>query len=301
MFDLYPAYEARFAQVQLVCFMLAMGATLAPTDFVAVFRRPRSFVAGVLMQLLVLPWLAVAIDAVGRLDEGIAVGLVLVAAMPGGAMSKLFSYLGRGNAALSISLTAFTTLASLVTVPVLLQLLVARYIDPDFAMPVGAVLADLGLFLLSPLAVGMAVGRRWPARRQAVARWCVRVGLVVVALMIVGSIGSGRIRAEAYGWGPPLAIIAFCVLGQQLSMLPFYVLPWPRADRMAVGIEVTMRNMNLALLLKARLFPGADPVANGVLFVVLFYAAAAMAAGLPLALNHRRLARREAARAAEAV
>lgn len=296
MFNYYPAHEHHFAQAQLICFMLAMGATLAVSDFVAVARRPRSFLAAVLVQILVLPWLAVLIDTAGRLHEGVAVGLVLVAAMPGGALSKLFSLLGRGNAALSISLTAFSTLACLVTVPVLMQLLVARYIEPDFAMPVGPVLLDLALCLLLPLVVGMVIGRTWPRRRHAIARWSVRVGLVVVVLMIAGSLGSGRIRPGAYGWGAPIAIIVFCIAGQQTAMLPFYLFRWPRTDRMAVGIEVTMRNMNLALLLKARLFPD-GPVADGVLFVVLFYAAVAMVAGLPLALNHRRLSRREGAAA----
>jgi bile acid:Na+ symporter, BASS family len=248
----------------------------------------------VFVQLLVLPWIAVLIDGVGQLDEGIAVGLVLVAAMPGGALSKLFSYLGKGNAALSISLTAFTTLATLVTVPALLQMLVSHYIDEDFAMPVGHVFVDLFLFLLLPLAVGMVVGRVWHERRLAIARWSVRVGLVVVAIMVVGSLGSGRIEPRRYGWGPPLAIVVFCVACQQVTMLPFYIGRWPRADRMAAGIEVTMRNMNLALLLASRLFPEKNPLGSGVLFVVLFYAATAMVAGVPLVLNHRRQARREA-------
>jgi bile acid:Na+ symporter, BASS family len=294
MIEHYADYELHLARIQLVCFMMAMGMTLAVRDFVAVARQPRSFVAGILVQLFVLPWLAVAMDLSMRLPDGIAVGLVLVAAMPGGALSKLFSYIGRGNAALSISLTAFTTLASVLSVPVLLQLLVARYIREDFAMPVADILVfDLSLCLLLPLLAGMVVGRTWPQQGTATARWCVHIGLVVVALMIAGSLGSGRIQPGAYGWTVPLAIILFCLLGQQLSMLPFYVLRWPRADRMAVGIEVTMRNMNLALLLKARLFPEADAIGNGVLFVVLFYAAAAMGAGLPLALNHRRLSQRE--------
>jgi bile acid:Na+ symporter, BASS family len=294
MFDQYPAYEPHFAQVQLVCFMLAMGTTLSLSDFALVFRQPKSFVAALLMQLLVIPWVAVLIDVVGGLDEGIAVGLVLVAAMPGGAMSKLFSYLGRGNAALSISLTAFTTLASLVTVPAMLQLLVSRYIQENFEMPVGRIFLDLVLFLLLPLVLGMVAARVWPAWRRVIARWSVRVGLVVVVVMVAGSLGSGRIRPGEYGWGPPIAIILFCLIGQQVGMLPFYIFGLPRSDRMAAGIEVTMRNMNLALLLTSRLFPGTDALGSGVLFVVLFYAATAMVAGVPLVLNHRWLWRRDA-------
>ena len=94
--------------------------------------------------------------------------------------------------------------------------------------------------------------------------------------------------------GPlPLTIILFCVLAQQLSMLPFRILDWPRPDCLAVGIEVTMRNINLALLLIPTLVSRQlqdeqlKRLADGVLFVVLFYAAAAMGAGLPLAVRHR--------------
>ena len=102
-----------------------------------------------------------------------------------------------------------------------------------------------------------------------------------------------------YGIGLPLAIILFCLLGQQLNMLPFRIFGWPIPDRLAVGIEVTMRNMNLALLINAKLFPAeTSDLGKGVLFVVLFYAAAAMGAGLPLALNHRRLVKKAEAKAA---
>ena len=295
MFDFYPAYEYHFAQVQLVCFMLAMGANLSLGDFGLVLRQPRSAIAGLVMHLLVIPWLAVLIDVVMELPEGVAVGLILTAAMPGGAMSKLFSYLGRGNAALSITLTVLSTMATLVTVPLMLQLLAGPYLPADFTMPVGQVIFDMTLCMLLPLAAGMVIHRRLPEQRAAIARWCVRVGLVVVAAMIVCSFGSGRIRPGMFGWAVPVAIIVFCIAGQQLAMLPFYIFRWPRADRMAVGIEVTMRNMNLALLLTASLFPQDNALGGGVLFVVLFYAGAAMGAGLPLALNHRRMSRKEAA------
>src|SRR5262249_13860637 len=151
-----------------------------------------------------------------------------------------------------------------------------EYVADNFAMPVGQIMADMALFLLAPLVAGMVVAHHEPPWRQTFARWCIRVGFVFVVVMVVGSVGSGRIHPGEYGWRTPLAIIAFCLLAQQISMLPFRILGWPRADCMSVGAEVTMRNLNLALLIKARLFPaatkGADPIADGVLFVILFWA-----------------------------
>ncbi len=294
MFDWYPPNEYHFARAQLILFTLGMGLTLSLIDFVEIVRRPRSFFAGLAGHLFVLPLVAVIINALCKFEPGIAIGFILVAAMPGGAMSKFFAYLGRGNMALSISLTGVSTLLTLVTVPAMLQLLATEHIPAGFAMPVMDVVADVAIFLLLPVLVGLTLRRMFPAKHLLLSKICIRIGFVVVLVMIVGSLGSGRIRPLEYGLGIPLAIILFCVLGQQINMLPFRLLGWPRADRLAVGIEVTMRNINLALLINARLFPAeSGDLGKGVLFVSLFYAAAAMGAGLPLALNHRRMSKSE--------
>ncbi len=293
MFEHYPEYEETCARWQLVCFMLGMGANLLLADFVRVVRHPRSFLFGIVGQVLVIPFLALALSRVLDLEPPITLGLILVAAMPGGTISKVFTYLGRGNASLSISLSAVTTLATIVTVPLTVRVLAAEQVPDLPDMPRGKIVSDVLLFLLAPLAAGMLVRRFWPRHHHAFARWCVRVGFVAVAIMVLGSLGSGRIRPGQHGFVVPLAIVLFCLLGQQINMLPFYVLRLPRADRLAVGIEVTMRNTNLALLLNASLFGSRVELSGGVLFVVLFYAGAALLAGALLALNHRRLWRRE--------
>jgi BASS family bile acid:Na+ symporter len=303
MFELYPKYEELLARLQLTFFMVGMGATLVPAQFLEVFKRPRSLIVSALGQLVVIPFLAYGLAQILDLEAGIALGLILVAAMPGGTLSKVFTFVGRGNVALSITLSVVTTLAAIITVPLLLRLLASEYIPPDFDMPILGIIHELALFLLLPLGVGMVLGRAWPKFAKVLARWCVRIGFVVVVIMVVGSLGSGRIRPAEYGLRVPLVIILFCLLGQQVNMLPFRIFPWPRQDRLAAGIEVTMRNMNLALLLLEVLFPPSNPslkpLGDAVLFVVLFYAAVAMGAGLPLALNHRRMWRREVATANE--
>jgi bile acid:Na+ symporter, BASS family len=292
MFDHYADYEYHLAQVQLVLFMLGMGATLSPGDFAAVARKPRSLIVGATCQFVLTPFLAVLLNRWWDLEPGVAVGLILVSAMPGGQMSKLFTYLACGNVALSITLTGLGTLASLVTVPLMLDLLAEDYLrGSHFEMPALAIVRDVACYLLLPLLGGMAFGRLWPQSRLRFSRICIRVGLVFVAIMVVGSVLSGRVQPAAYSWKVPVAILVFCVGAMQLSMLPFRVFGWSKADAVAVGIEVTMRNINLALLLKALLFPAADAVGNAVLFVVLYYGGTAMVAGLPLALRYRRKVR----------
>ena len=291
MFDRFEDYEFLVASSQLVLFMTGMGATLRLADFARLVREPRSLLTAVACQYVLAPLLAVGLNHLFGLPPGVAIGLVLIAALPGGAMAKFFTYLGRGNLALSVTLTAGSTLAALVTVPLLLRLLTVDYIPENLALPVGQIIIAVALFMLAPLALGMLVGGRWPGYRQGISRWCFRFGLLLVIVMIVGSTGAGRINGWEYGWQGPLAIVLFCLLNQQLSLLPFRVMRWPSQDGLAVGIEVTMRNVNLGLLLKASLFPATDhtirAISDGVLFVLLYYAVVGMCAGAPLALRYR--------------
>jgi bile acid:Na+ symporter, BASS family len=302
MFDFYPLYEEHFAQVQLSLFMMGMGATLAVGDFAKVLRRPRALGVVLAFQILVSPLIALAVIRLFGLAGGIAVGLILTAAMPGGATAKAFVVLGRGSAPLAISLTVVSTLAAIVTVPITLQLLARDFIPASFEMPTARIVRDVACFVLAPLAVGMALGARVPMRRLVLSRWLIRIGFLVVFAMIVCALGSQRIKPGDRGMIVPIAIVVFAVLCQQIVMLPFRILGWPRAETVTAGMEITMRNMNLALLLKASLFPdrGPDELAafgTEVMFVVLFYAGAAFFIGLPLALNFLRMARRDERRA----
>src|SRR4051794_15769503 len=97
MFDAYPQYEYLLAQVQLVCFMLALGADVRAADFVRIVRRPKFFIVGAACQFLLTPLLAVLVNHWAAMPPGIAVGLILISAMPGGQLSKLFTVFGHGN------------------------------------------------------------------------------------------------------------------------------------------------------------------------------------------------------------
>jgi BASS family bile acid:Na+ symporter len=263
--------ERTIVILQLTCVMAAMGAKLRPLDFAAVFSRPKSLSWGILCQFVVSPLLAFAAVKVGITDPNMALGLILVSAMPGGPMSTLFTHLGRGNAALAVSLTGVTTILSVVTLPITLPLL-AGVSAKGFEVPAGVILQETILFLFLPLGVGALIGRFRPDAAPFVARWGVRIGTTLLICYVIASLGSGRIRPGAFGWTPAITIIVFCLICMQVAMLPFRLFGWPPRDRLAVGIEMTVRDVNLALLLKTRLettIPDdgrGDPMLYGILF-----------------------------------
>ncbi len=283
MFEFYVEHEYAFAAAQLALAMLGMGATLAPRDFAEIARDPKGFGVGIVLQVLGVPVLAWVFLGVFQLDLGVAIGLALCSAIPGGTVSNIFTYLARGHTALSIVLTSVATLGCLVTAPIVLSLLIEQHMPPDFVMPVGQIAVEITLYLLLPLVVGMAALRFAPRFAPTVANWGVRGSLFVILLIVIGAAGAGRLDLEVFGPANVQWVLGFVLL---LTVAGLFVpllarLSWP--DVAAIGIEVSVRNTNLGLLIKASLFPAivgvADPVGDKVFFTVLLYGAVQLMIG----------------------
>jgi BASS family bile acid:Na+ symporter len=232
---------------------------------------------------------------VGRLlapHTGIAVGLVLIAALPGGVMSNLLVYLARASLALSVALTATMTIGCLVTTPLLLRLFAGTYLPPAFVMPAGRIAFEMLVFLLVPLAIGTAVAVTLPRRREAFAQWTIRGSLVMLTVIIVGASGAGRIDPTAYGLAGYAALVVFTGVILATALLGSRAAGLSSPDRLAIGIEVGIRNINLGLLLKASIFPAVpgvpDPLGDAVLFALLMYGGIGTTAAVVLTVLHRR-------------
>jgi BASS family bile acid:Na+ symporter len=284
MFDLYIRYEYWFAAIQLGLAMLGMGATLQFRDFAAVFLRPRALLTGLLVQLGLVPLIVWAVIAAFSPLAGLAIGLALCAAIPGGTMSNVFTFLARGNSALSIALTAVTTLACLVTTPLILGWLIAEHMPASFVMPTGQIALEITLILLLPLAAGMVVLQWQPKHAALFSRRCIKTSIFIIVLIVIGASGSGRIDIDKFG---PENMQVMLLLVLALSILSWFaprLLGLNRVDSTAINIEATVRNGNLGLLIKASLFPAAvgvaDPIGDMVLFTVLLYGGLAIPAGV---------------------
>lgn len=295
MFENYDQYEYFVAAAQLIFFTLGMGATLKSSDFAAIARDPRGMAHGLVAQWLIVPLVAAAFIRGFSLPEGVAAGVVLIAAMPGGSISNVVTYFAKGNVALSIALTASCTLASVVTIPLVVRILGAGLLPSEFQMPAGQIVSEVVGYLFVPLAIGMTIARFSPALGERLAPWFIRIGIVFLVAMIVGSLAGGRIDVASLGWGPPLTLILFTIVAHQAAMAPGRLLGYPSVDNIAVGIEANVRNINLALLLKATMFPASSKsaeISGDALYAILFYGATSLVICGPMITVHRMRARR---------
>jgi len=295
MVTLYIEYEYWFAAAQLILAMLGMGATLRPTDFLAVARSPKAVAIGTGIQIILVPAVAYAFIQFSGAGAGIAVGIALIAAVPGGTISNVFTHLARGNTPLSISITTLTTLACLVTTPIIMGLLITEYMPANFTMPRARIAQEITLCLLLPLLSGMLFLKLLPAAAQHFSNLCVRASLLVIALIAAGSLGSGRLDISAFGLGNVALIVLFMLTLVTLGAWLPKLLGLARADITAIEMEVVIRSINLGLMLKVSLFPAVagqvDPIGDAVLFSLLLFGGLLLLVGIPLVgLRRRQLA-----------
>ncbi len=275
MGELYIQYEYWFAATQLALAMFGMGATLTIADFKDVLREPRAVLFGTGIQLLLVPAAAYVFIHTSGVLGGVAIGIALMAAIPGGTTSNIFTFLSRGNSPLSICITGITTLACLVTTPLILSLLINQYLPAEFTMPVGQVISDIALILLLPLVLGMQLLKHIPRLAPNVSKWAIRASLFIILLIVIGSSSAGRLDLEAFGTGNLIHVIIFmsiiAVLGRVVPML----LGLARADCIAIEMEAIVRNANLGVMIKASMFPivarGDNGIGDMVLLTVLLY------------------------------
>jgi BASS family bile acid:Na+ symporter len=292
MGEIYIAYEYWFAAFQLVFAMLGMGATLTITDFTDVMKAPKSVTIGTTMQLLLVPLVAYLFIRVAGVIGGVAVGMALIAAIPGGTTSNIFTYMAKGNSPLSISITAITTLACLVTTPFILKILITEYLPTDFSMPTAQIVNDIALTLLLPLVIGMVVLRVLPTQAASISKWCIRASLFGLVMIVVGSSSAGRLDVDAFGVDNILMVIAFVItLTLAGWVLPkIFVLVKP--DITAIQMEIVVRNVNLGVLIKASMFPvvlgASNTIGDMMLFTVLLYGALQMLVAAVLIPLYRR-------------
>jgi bile acid:Na+ symporter, BASS family len=173
--------------IAIALIMGTLGLSLTPADFKRIFDRPRGVLIGLGNLVLLSPLLAFAIAELYNLDADLAAGLVLLGASPGGALANLLTHLARGDTALSITMTAISSVAAVFTVPLFLSLAVDHFNAPvgDDVNTLGVVARVFAITII-PLSIGMWLRSRDPARAIAAEPKAKRVAAVVFVSIVIG-------------------------------------------------------------------------------------------------------------------
>ena len=245
--------------------MFGMGLTLRTEDFRVVFSRPKDVIIGCLAQFTVMPLLAFALTRIFRLEEALAIGVILVGCCPGGTASNVITYLAKGDLALSVGMTAVSTILAPVVTPLLVWLLAGEMVEVNV---IGMLLSILWVVIL-PIALGLLVKRFWPRTTERATGYLPALSTLAICLIVLIVIAANAHKLLDGGWIILVVVALHNICGFGIGYLIGTLLHLLPAKRRAISIEVGMQNSGLASSL-ATLHFAAYPLATipGALFSV---------------------------------
>lgn len=233
--------------IALAIIMFGLGLDLTVGDFRRVGRAPRAVAVALACQIVLLPAICFGLVVLFDLPALLGIGMLLLAASPGGTTANLFSHLFRGDVALNITLTAINTVIAVVTLPLITGLAIAYYDrQDDVSMPLVEIVKVFALILL-PVGIGMAVNNRVPgfARRMDKP---VRIGsAVILAVLVLGILLDQRENVGDYLADVGLIAALFCAISLVVGYYVPKALGVTGPQAIASSMEVGVHNATLAI------------------------------------------------------
>ena len=234
--------------IALAIIMFGMGLGLTMADFMRVFSKPKAFLLGAGLQILMLPLLVLLLLLVFPLSAPLAAGLMILAACPGGVTSNILTYLARGDVALSVSLTAVISLLGFITVPIITDFALSNYMGEGAPeLPIAKTMIGILLIITVPVALGMLV-------RKLKLDWAVRMekvfgplSIFVFVAVIIGALIAERENVVSYIAQAGLHVIALNILAMFVAISAAKLFMLPKSQRSAIALECGLQNGTLGL------------------------------------------------------
>lgn len=245
-------FSGIFLPATLVVIMIGVGLSLTLQSFRNIILYPKAILLGLVAQMVLLPLLAFAIADQLQLAPEFKVGLVLIAACPGGASAGLITHLLRGNVALSVSLTSVNSLLTIFTIPFITNLAMERYLDQSVRviLPFGRTIVDIGFITLLPALLGIFIRYRKPSWAKLMEAPLRVVMPTLLLLAFTGIIIFERGGAEGVVDDFMQLIIpniSLNLLGMTMGFLLALLFRLGPTGRMTIAIEVGLQNSSLAI------------------------------------------------------
>ena len=222
--------------------MFGMGMTLKLSDFKVVFTKPKAVITGILSQYIIMPLLAFLLVKIFNLDPALAVGVILVGSCPGGTSSNVMTYLAKGDVALSVGMTACTTILAPVVTPALVLLLGGATINVSYV----SMLMSIVQVVLVPIVLGFAINHFFEKFAQACAKVLPLISVIAICLIIMAVVAANAAKIMTVGWLIVVVVMLHNLCGYALGYGVGKVLGLSRDQMRTLSIEVGMQNSGLA-------------------------------------------------------
>lgn len=236
--------------VALGIIMFGLGLSLTPADFARVGRHPKAVIVALACQLLLLPAICFGLVVLFQLPPILAVGMILLAAAPGGTTANLYSHLFRGDVALNVTLTAINSIVALFTLPLLTNFAISVF-RPDVAgLGIQFTKAvEVFLIVLVPIVLGMLVRRFWPKFADRMDKPVRIASMIILAIVIVGALISNRELFFSNLASLAGITVLFCALSLTVGFVVPRLFGIEQRQAVASAFEIGIHNATLAIVI----------------------------------------------------
>ncbi|MFV3091398.1 bile acid:sodium symporter family protein [Pseudomonas sp. GW6] len=239
-----------FLPAALGIIMLGLGLSLSLADFARVAKFPKPILIGLACQLLLLPLACFFLAKAFGLAPALAVGLMLLAASPGGTTANLYSHLAHGDVALNITLTAVNSVIAILTMPLIVNLSLAYFMSADQAIPLQfAKVVQVFVIVLGPVAVGMWLRSRFPGFAERMQKPVKIVSALFLLLIILLAVAKDWRTFVDYAPAVGGAALAFNLLSMAVGYCVPRLLKLNLRQAIAIAMEIGIHNGTLAIAL----------------------------------------------------
>lgn len=252
--------------------MFGLGLTLTLADFGRVLKHPKAAFIALFCQLLVLPAIAFGLVLLFDLPPVLAVGMMMLAASPGGTTANLYSHLFRGDVALNISLTAVNSVIAVVTLPIITNFAIWYFkpFDNQLGLQWDKALEVFAIVLL-PVALGMVVRRVWPKFADSMDKPVRIASVIILAVVIAGAVASNwKLLVENFAALAGITVL-FCILSLAIGYYVPRLFKVSERQAIASSFEIGIHNATLAIVIAQTAFGSLEPALPAAVYGVLMF------------------------------
>tara|TARA_Y100000590_G_scaffold210537_2_gene238518 strand:- start:6480 stop:7331 length:852 start_codon:yes stop_codon:yes gene_type:complete len=263
-----------FLPIALAFIMLSLGLGLTGADFLRIVKQPKDFFVGTISQIILLPVIAFALVKVWTISPELAVGVMIIAAAPGGVTSNILTSFAKGDVALSISLTAIISLLSVITIPFIIFASLNLLGSENISTNISLIKMALSMFLIVtvPVIIGMLFRKFFSNTAIKFESISKKISVVLFVIVLIGAILAERENVVSYFAQAGLITL---VLNIVMMLVAFYVaqlMGTGIAQKKCIAIECGLQNGTLAIFVATSLFGGGVYVIPAATYSLIMFA-----------------------------
>lgn len=261
----------------LAIIMIGLGLELTPKDFTRVTKQPKAVLIALFCQLVILVSIAFIICKVLALPPLLAVGLMLLAASPGGSTANLFSYLFKGDIALNITLTAINSVIAAFTLPLIVNFAIQHFMNDgqEISLQFSKILQVFAIIII-PVGIGMLIRHYAPHFTEKLNKPLRIFAVSFLILIIIGAITKERHQILEYLAQVGLATILFCLCSLLIGYFVPRLLGINSAQARACAFEIGIHNSTLAMTIALTVMASSTVAMPAAVYSIFMYVFAAV-------------------------